>query len=223
MIVENMSGADLVEMYGYDESELMGFSLKKIGKGITKGAKAVGKVATKSVVGKAVSYTVKKPGRALAIAAAPATGGLSLLATKKGRDTVGTAARFAQKKILRPVGGVVATAARNPAVQKAAMTAARGFAASATGGQSELALQAARRFLPTKPATPAPAPTASASSAMAKVRERLRKAREAIQPGTDAAQVTAPSGISMPMVLGVGGGIAALALLALAMGGKKSS
>jgi len=121
------------------------------------------------------------------------------------------------------VGGVVATAARNPAVQKAAMTAARGFAASATGEQSELALQAARRFLPTKPATPAPTPTASASSAMAKVRERLRKAREAIQPGTDVAQVTAPSGISMPMVLGVGGGIAALALLALAMGGKKSS
>jgi len=216
MIVENLAGADLVELFGYDDPEMMGF-LKSVGRGIKKGAKATTRVASKSVVGRAVSYTVKKPGRAFAIAAAPATGGLSLLATKKGRDTVGKSARFTQKKILRPVGGVVATAARTPAVQQAA----RAAAAAATGGKSEAALQAVKRFLPTKPKTsPVPTVTDSASSAMSRVRERLRRAREA-QPGTDVAQVSPPSGISMPMVLGVGGGIAALALLALAMKGKK--
>lgn len=218
MIIENLSGADLVEMYGYDEAELMGFSLKKIGRGITKGAKTVGRVASKSVVGKAVSYTVKQPGRALAIAAAPATGGLSLLATKKGRDTAGTAARFTQKKILRPVGGVVATAARIPAVQQAA----RAAAAAATGGQSELVLQAAKKFLPTKPKTSLPSAipsTSQVSDYVSRLRSKLRKGRESV-PSTDAAQVS-PSGVSMPMVLGIGGGVAALALLAFAMKGKK--
>jgi hypothetical protein len=193
MIVENLSGSDLIELFGYDDPELMGFSLKKIGRGLKKGASTVGRVASKSVVGKAVSYTVKKPGRALAIAAAPATGGLSLLATKKGRDVVGTSARFTQKKILRPVGGVVATAARVPAVQQAARTAMSAL----TAGKSELAIQAARKFLPSKPKAPATP-----------------------EPILDAAQVS-PSGVSMPMVLGIGGGVAALALLAFAMKGKK--
>lgn len=214
MIVENLSGSDLVELFGYDESELMGFSLKSVGRGIKKGTKAIGRVATKSVVGKAVSYAVKKPGRALAIAAAPATGGLSLLATKKGRDVASTATRFTQKKILRPVGGVVASASRIPVVQQAARSAL----SAATGGQSELAIQAARKFLPTK----ATGTGVVTPEIMEKVRERFRRKKETQPvPGTDAAQVSPSSGISMPVVLGVGGSIAALAILAFAMKGKK--
>lgn len=72
------------------------------------------------------------------------TGGASLLLSKQDRNAVGQAARAVQKTALRPAAHVAATVARNPAVRKLAMTAARGAAAAYTGGASELALTAAR-------------------------------------------------------------------------------
>lgn len=176
---EMMGYSNLVELYG---EETMGRSFlrrqaSRAKKAVVKTAKVVARnpatIATGGVsllAPKSVQRKLNKgAGTFLKYSAAAHTGGLSLLATKSGRNTIGKAARFTQKKVFRPAAHQVANVARNPAVQKLAMTAARAGAAYVTGGSSEAglrALQAARskarslvaplRAEPTKSFSPTP-------------------------------------------------------------------
>lgn len=233
MIVENMAGSQLVEMYGYDP-EMMGFSIGKTlrkASGVVKrnaGVIATGglsKLAPKSVqktINKAVVGSVK-------YGTAGATGGLSLLATKDGRNTIGSAARFTQKKILRPTGGAVMTVGRNPLVQKAASAAARAGAAYVTGGASEAALLAARNLKSKARApgltsgfaarTTAPATKAPPIDWGKRLQKAGRAAVDQVLPPD--APAAAPGGLPMPLIIG---GVAAVGLIGLMLamkGGKK--
>lgn len=101
-----MSGSDLIEMYG--EAEYMDGRSRRFRSCQPKGrmhgedeAELMGRSFLRRRAA-ALKKVVKNPGRLLAYAAAPVTGGTSLLALKSTRKTIGSGARFTQKKILRP-------------------------------------------------------------------------------------------------------------------------
>ena len=160
MIVEpaSLGYSELVELYG----EELGFSLTKAAKSVGRAAKSVAKPVARTVV-KAAGVVARNPatiatGGALLLAPKSVqkkansatriatTGGASLLVSKQDRNTVGQTARAAQSKVFRPTAHVAANVARNPVVQKTALTAARGVAAAYTGGASEAAIRSASLF-----------------------------------------------------------------------------
>ncbi len=231
MIVEGMAGSNLIEMYGNDP-EMMGFSIGKTFRKATGVVKRnAGTIATGGLSLMAPKSVQKTLNRGVLTATkygtAAATGGTSLLVTKDGRNTIGKAARFTQKKILRPTAGGVMTVGRNPLVQKAAQAAARAGAAYVTGGASEAALLAARN-LKGRPASGGIASAFAARTAPAASvdwADRLKRAGRAAVDQVlppDAPPAAAPgAGLPMPLIIG---GVAALGLVGLMFamkGGKK--
>jgi len=189
MNFEDLSGNQLVELFG--APELMGRSFLK------------------RVTSRTTKFVKKNPLQSIA---AVGTGGLSLLATKGGRNAVGSSARFIQKKGFRPVAHQVANVARNPAAQSFLMNTASSFI---PGGSAALT---AANLLKKKVRTAA-APFASMvpPSLVSSIE------REFSQPPATGAQPSAHhKGMSMPMMLGVAGvGLAGL-LLVVSMKKKKS-
>lgn len=240
MNFEDLSGNQLVELFG---NEFMGRSLlKRVASKTVKAVKKTGGVIARNqgtiatggllkLAPKSVQKSVNK--NFTQAAAAAATGGLSLVATKQGRNIIGSTARLAQKKIIRPV---VHQAARNPLVQKALTTAVSSFV---PGGAAALTAASMLKSKGHKAAAPfvQAARTAQAASPAPTVRKPVRApaAHPTGNPPVTVhtrrppaapvpAAVEAPAAhapLSMPLILGIGGvGLAGL-LLAMSMGKKK--
>ncbi len=238
MNFEDLSGNQLVELYG--SPELMGRSfLKRVASKTIKAVKKTGGVIARNqgtiatggllkLAPKSIQKTVNK--NFTQAAAAASTGGLSLLATKQGRNIIGSTARLAQKKIIRPVSHQVANAARNPMIQKLAVNAAASFvpggaaALTAANALKSKARSAAAPFAQAartvQAAAPAPAVRRSHAPAPAPVAVRTRRAPSSAPVAVQDAPAP-KAGLSMPMMLGIGGvGLAGI-LLAVSMGKKK--
>ncbi len=246
MNFEDLSGNQLVELYG---NEFMGRSLlKRVASKTVKVVKKTGGVIARNpaavVTGGASLLAPKSIQKKLNVgAAALTTGGVSLVATKSGRNATGSVARLTQTKILRPVSHGVATVARNPVAQQIAAKAAASFIPGASAAMTAANLlkskarsavapfaQAAHKVQAAAPAPtirkphPANAPTPvvrkhviaktpAPTTLVAKSGNR--------HPSTAVQEVQqAHAGLSLPLMLGIGGvGLAGI-LLAVSMGKK---
>ncbi len=250
MIVEpsTLGYSELVELYG----EELGFSLTKAAKSVGRAAKSVAKPVARTVV-KAAGVVARNPatiatGGALLLAPKSVqktansatriatTGGASLLVSKQDRNTVGKTARVTQSAVLRPTAHVAANVARNPLVQKATLTAARGVAAAYTGGASEAAIRSASLLKSKAKAVKAlAAPKKRAPAPMApKTILPSPKLRAAVgsfgmrrpEAATPAAAIREafdkPVGSNLPILPIALGGLGLLGVLALSMGRRNA-
>lgn len=222
MNFEDLSGNQLVELYGSE----MGFSLKKLGRTVTR-------VAKKTVVrpvSSAAKFVGRNAGNIAVVATAVPTGGLSLLAKKSARDAVGSTARFTQKKIIRPVSHVVASNVVRPGASLVANVARSDVAQNllknavsfVPGGSTALtAARTASNLFPSKRSPAAPSAPAPRKESVAEARLRHHRTPATQTPDEVPAAQAPHSGLSLPLMLGIGGvGLAGL-LLAVSMGKKK--
>lgn len=209
-----------VALYGED-GEFLGFSLIKSLKKAGSAVKGAAKTVAKSTVA-ATKYVAKNPGRLAAVALAPATGGASLLTMKAVRKPIVRTAKATGNVIAKGAAAV----ASNKLVQKVTGNALRAGAAYATGGGSELAFNAAKMLQTTKksPGLLAPKPVGAAPMRTAAAKPFMPKRETTVRIGPTGASIeTAPvaekPGLS-PAIM-IGGGVAAVGLLAVMMMGKK--
>lgn len=132
MLIESMSGADLVELSGR-EVDRMGFSLKKITRPLSRAAGVVKRNAGNALVyatavptggasllakKKVRNFAKRNVGNAVIYTTVPVTGGWSLLGKKKVRDAAGRLVRSTTHNVIRPL-------AKNADVQRIVSNAIR--------------------------------------------------------------------------------------------------
>jgi hypothetical protein len=233
MIINPQMGySELVELYGDELGFSIGKALRKTKNAVKTVAKPVVRTVAKPIarnVVKAAKVVGRNAGNIAVAATVVPTGGLSLLAKKKVRNVVGTAARKTQSAVFRPVAHVAANTGRSAAssalVQKAAGSAIRSFVPGGSAALDSLSL--VRGLNKKKPAPMAakkiPLPPAlkqrSAAGQVGQTRP-YHVSAPASAPAAAAADA-APSASPFPILPVAIGGAGLLLVAVMAMGKKK--